>query len=88
MPYDIDKTPLGFFPVLFCQQIGAFSGCMCSTLTVSVLVSPNLYVIAGISELQTLLNDLDEFLSQNEVKDKTINCHLTEILKLHRWIIG
>lgn len=90
MPYDINKTPVGFAFVLLGQQIGGFSACMCSTLTIAVLVTLNFYVIAGISDLHGSINRLDQLLIRDgpcKMKVKTIDDHLIETLKFHRWII-
>lgn len=90
MPYDIVNTPLGFAFVLAGQQIGGFSGCMSVTLSITVHVTLNFYVMAAISDLQLSFRGLDEFMNFNvpsSVKKATIYCRLIEILRLHRWII-
>lgn len=90
MPYDIDKTPLGFALVLVGQQIGGVSACMCATLIISVHVTLNFYVIAGISDLQMSLNKLDDLVIQDaptNAKTAIVYCHLIETLKFHQWII-
>lgn len=90
MPYEINKTPLGFAFVLFGQQIGGLSACMCASLIINLIISLNLYVVAGINDLHSASNNLDVILIQaatRKIKVKIIHCHLIELLSFHWWII-
>lgn len=90
MPYGIDKTPFGFPFVLLGQQMGALSGTLCVSMTINMHISLNFYVIASINDMRVCLNELNELLIHRmtrKVELATIYKSLTEILKLHYWII-
>lgn len=90
MPYGIDKTPFGFPFVLLGQQIGALSGTLCVAMTITMHISLNFYVIASVNDMRVCLNELDELLIHRKNRNHelaTIYKNLTEILKLHCWII-
>lgn len=90
MPYDINKTPLGFVFVLAGQQVGEFSACMSATLSITVHVTLIFYVVAAISDLQMSMRKLNELLTRdglNNSNEATIYCQLIETLGFHRWII-
>lgn len=88
MPFDMDKTRLGFPLVLLGQQIGAFSASMCSTLTIMMQISLNFYIMTSIDDMHASVNRLDDLLLHGaEENAKLAHRKLTEILNIHWWII-